>query len=132
MLPSLELKTQQDDESFGSRKNKGKGHHGKEKVKCSYCTKGFHPEHACMKNKLDEVSLLLKRNNINLSKSVRKRDNRDRDIQQERGHALMESTSNPKALLIDSGALNHMMESKESFSSMDTEKSIPIHMGDYS
>ena len=44
----------------------------------------------------------------------------------------MESTSNPTSLLIEYGASNHMMESKESFSSLDTNKSIPIHMGDYS
>ena len=42
----------------------------------------------------------------------------------------MESTSNPKALLIDSRASNHMMESRDSFSSLDTDKSTPIHMGD--
>ena len=44
----------------------------------------------------------------------------------------MESTLKPKALLIEYGALNHMMEIKYFFSSLDTEKSIPIHMGDYS
>ena len=42
----------------------------------------------------------------------------------------MESTSKSKALLIDSGASNHMMAKKYSFSSLDTSKSIPIHMGD--
>ena len=42
----------------------------------------------------------------------------------------MESTSNSKALLIDSGASNHMMDERDSFSSLETEKSIPIHMGD--
>ena len=41
----------------------------------------------------------------------------------------MESTSKSKALLIDSGALNHMMAEKDSFSSLDTSKSIPIHLG---
>ena len=78
------------------------------------------------------MNLLLERNNINLPESVRKRDNHDRDIQQERGHALMETILKPKYLLIESGALNHMMASKESFSSLDTDKIIPIHMGDYS
>ena len=34
--PNPRLENQQHDESSGSRKNKGKGHHGKEKVKCSY------------------------------------------------------------------------------------------------
>ena len=83
-----------------------------------------------MKNKLDEMTSLLERNNINLSKSVQKRDNQDRDTQQERGHALMASTSKPKALLIDSGGLNHVMESRDFFSSQETDKIIPIHIGD--
>ena len=30
---------------------------------------------------------------------------------------------------IYSGALNHMMADRDSFSSLETEKSIPIHMG---
>ena len=42
----------------------------------------------------------------------------------------MENTSNSKALLIDSGALNHMMASKDSFSSLNSSKRIPMHMGD--
>ena len=42
----------------------------------------------------------------------------------------MASTSKSKALLIDSGALNHMMAERDLFSSLETRKSIPIHMGD--
>ena len=42
----------------------------------------------------------------------------------------MESTLNPRDLLIDSGASNHMIESRDFFSSIDTNKRIPIHMGD--
>ena len=83
-----------------------------------------------MKKKLDDMNSLLKRNNINLPEKIQRRDNQDRDPQQERGHALMESTSKPTTLLIDSRASNHMMEIRDSFSSLDTEKSIPIHMGD--
>ena len=41
----------------------------------------------------------------------------------------MASTSNSKELLIDSGDLNHMMDERDSFSSLDNNKSIPIHMG---
>ena len=41
----------------------------------------------------------------------------------------MASTSNSKALLIDSRALNHMMAERDSFSSLETGKSIPIHVG---
>ena len=76
------------------------------------------------------MNLPLERNNINLPESVWKRDNDDRDIQQERGHALMEIVSNPKSLLIDSRASNHMMERKESFSSLENDKIIPTQMGD--
>ena len=110
--------------------NKGKGHNGKEKFKCSYCGKGFQPEHACMKNNIDEITSLLERNNINIPESVRKRDNQDQDTQQEKRHSLMASTSKPNSLLIEFGASNHMMESSDSFSPLDIEKSITIHMGD--
>ena len=42
----------------------------------------------------------------------------------------MESSSKSKALLIDSGDLKHMMAKRDSFSSLETGKSIPIHMRD--
>ena len=42
----------------------------------------------------------------------------------------MENVSKPRALLIDSGALNHMVERKELFPFLDSDSSIPIHMGD--
>ena len=42
----------------------------------------------------------------------------------------MASTSKSKALLIDSRASNHMMAEKYYFSSLETDKSIPVHMGD--
>ena len=65
--PKPKFENQQHEEPSGSKKNKSKGHHGKEKVKCSYCRKGFHPEHTCMKKKLDEATSLLERNHINIS-----------------------------------------------------------------
>ena len=61
------------------------------------------------------MTLLLEKNNINLLEGARKRDNHDRKNHPERGHALMENVSKPKSLLIDSGALNHMVARKESF-----------------
>ena len=42
----------------------------------------------------------------------------------------MESTSKSKDILIYSGASNNMMDERDSFSSLETGKSIPIHMGD--
>ena len=44
----------------------------------------------------------------------------------------MASTSKSKAILIDFGASNHIMDERDSFSSLETRKSIPIHMGDES
>ena len=128
--PKPKENNQQQEESSGSKKHKNKGNQGKEKVKRSYCGKGFHPKHACMKNKLDEATSLLERNNINISEIFRRKENQDREYQHERGHVLMESTLNSKTLLIYYGASNHMMANKDSFSSLDTTKSIPIHMGD--
>ena len=42
----------------------------------------------------------------------------------------MASTSKSKELLIYSGASNHMMAERDSFSYLENGKSIPIHMGD--
>ena len=92
--------------------------------------KGFHPEHAYMKNKHGEATSLLEKYHINLLERFRRRDQQDREPQHEKGHALMASTLKSKALLIDSGASNHMMAERDSFSSLETKKSIPIHMGD--
>ena len=64
--PKPRFENQQHDESSGSRKNKGKGHNGKERVRCSYCGKVFHPEHVCMKKNLDDATSLLERNHINI------------------------------------------------------------------
>ena len=75
--PKPKEKHQQLHEPLGSRKNKHKGKEGKEKVKCSYCGKGFHSESSCMKRQLDEMTLLLENNNINLPEGARKRDNHD-------------------------------------------------------
>ena len=83
-----------------------------------------------MKNKLDEATSLLDRNNINILESFQRKENQDWEYKQEREHALMESTSKSKNIMIDSRSLNHMMEIIYSFSSLDTDKSIPIDMGD--
>lgn len=83
-----------------------------------------------MKKQLDAMTLLLEKNNINIPEGARKRENHDQNTKPERGHALMANVLKPRALLIDSGASNHMVASKESFSSLDSDSSIPIHMGD--
>ena len=67
--PNPKEKNQEQEEPFSLNKHKNKGNQGKEKVKCSYCRKGFHPEHAYMKKKLDDATSLLDRNNINILES---------------------------------------------------------------
>ena len=81
-----------------------------------------------MKKQLDAMALVLEKNNINIPKGTRKRENQDRNNQPKRGHALMENVSKPRVLLIDSSASNHMVASKESFSFLDSNSNIPIHM----
>ena len=76
------------------------------------------------------MSLLLEKNNITLPEGTRKKDTVDRNNQPERGHALMANVSKARALLIDSGALNHMVGCRDSFTSLDFDSSISIHMGD--
>ena len=79
---------------------------------------------------LVEGTSLLERNQINFLESFRRRDQQDQEPQHETGHALMASTSKSKALLIDFGASNHMMDKRDSFSYLETSKSIPIHLRD--
>ena len=62
-----------------------------------------------MKRNIDQMALLLEKNNITLPKGARKKDTRDRNNQPERGHALMVSVLNARALLIDFGDSNHMV-----------------------
>ena len=42
----------------------------------------------------------------------------------------MANVSKARALLIDFGALNHMVACKDSFTSLDFDSYISIHMGD--
>ena len=61
----------QSDESSSSRRNKKKG---KEKVLCSYCERGFHPERSCTGRTIDQMDILLEKNNITLSAGARNAD----------------------------------------------------------
>ena len=76
------------------------------------------------------MALILDKNNITLPEGARKKEARDRNNQLERGNALMDNVSKARALLIDSGSLNHMVSYKDSFTSLDSNSCISIHMGD--
>ena len=80
MLPSQRRRTNSKMSLPAQRSTRTKGTKSKQRSSVSYFRKGFHPENACMKKKLDEMTLFLERYNINLPESVRKRDNHDQDI----------------------------------------------------
>ena len=50
--------------SFKRSKKNGKG-----KVHCSYCGRGFHSESSSMRRQLDEMALILKKNNISVPRT---------------------------------------------------------------
>ena len=77
-----------------------------------------------MRRTIDEMSLILKKHNINVPASTRKADHREEtEEHDERCHALKASCSTEHAFLIDSVTSNHMVASKESFSSLWSEYS---------
>ena len=80
---------------------------------------GDHLESSCMRRKINEMALLLKKHNITMPSSARKDDHREETEEyEETCHALKASCPTTHAFLIDSGASNHMVASKESFSSL--------------
>ena len=108
-------KEQSNDPSDSKRSKKN----DKGKTLCSYCERGFHPESSCMRRTIDEMSLLLKKHNITVLASTRKADHRE-DIEEheETCHPLKAIYSTTHSFLIDSGASNHMVASRVSFSSL--------------
>ena len=98
-----------------------------------YYGRGFHPESTSMRRTIDEMSLLLKKHNITIPSITRKADHREETQEyEEKCHALKASFSIAHAFLIDSRASNHMVASKESFSSLQYFDSPSIQMGNNS
>ena len=58
----------------GSKRSKN---NGKGKTLCSYYGRGFHPESTCMRRKIDEMALLLKKHNITVPASTRKANHKE-------------------------------------------------------
>ena len=73
---------------------------------------------------------LLEHNNISLPEGARKPDSGNKIEDNERFHALKAGFSQSQAFLIDCRASNHLVASKESFSSLDLSDGPSIHMGD--
>ena len=77
------------------------------------------------------MDLLLEKNNITLPTGARKDDHEENtEDHDKRCHALKASCSKTHSFLIDSGDSNHMVASKELFSSLQSIDAPNIHMGD--
>ena len=83
-----------------------------------------------MKKTIDQMRKLLEQHNIALPEGARNtnfgENTEDRD---ERCHALNASCSKSHAFLIDLGASNHLVASRESFSPLQLTDGPSIHMG---
>ena len=127
------MKEEQSNEPSGSKRSKK---NGKGKTLCSYRGRGFHLDSSCMRRQIDEMTLILKKHNITAPTRKRK-DDQIEDIEDtgdffERGHAPKASSSTTHVFLIDSGASNHMVASRESFSSLKSFDGTSIKMGNNS
>ena len=98
--------------------------------KCPSCIRGFHPENQCMKKTIDHLSTLLEHNNISLPQGAKKSVVGQPIEDHERCYALKAGFTQSKAYLIDSGASNHMVASRESFPTLNLSGGPTIHMGD--
>ena len=79
------------------------------------------------------MTLLLKKHNMATLASARKTDHKEEtEEHEETCHALKASCSTTHAFLIDYGASNHMVASKESFSSLWYFDGPSIQMGNNS
>ena len=83
-----------------------------------------------MRRTIDDMALHLKKHNITVPASARKDDHREEtEEHEETCHALKASYSTTHTFLIDSGASNHMVASRESFYSLQYFDGSSIHMG---
>ena len=76
------------------------------------------------------MSIILEQHNISLHEGARKANSRDKTKDHEIFHSLKAGFSKSHAFLIDSGASNNMVASKELFSSLQLTYGPSIHMGD--
>ena len=84
-----------------------------------------------MKNTIDWMEKLLEQHNITFPKVARNNESGEKtEDHDESFHALKDIYSKLHAFLIDSRTSNHMVASRESFSSLQLTDGSSIHMGD--
>ena len=76
------------------------------------------------------MSALLKQHNITPPQRAKNPDEKPHTEDDERCHALKSRLTQSTSYIIDFGDSNHMVSSKESFSTLSLSKGPNIHMGD--
>ena len=125
-------KAKSQEESSSSKKNPKKKKNKGEMSKCTYCSKGYHPESSCMKKQIDMLTQFLEKKNISLPNCSKKREGGSNSEDKERVHALVVGTLSSPSFIIDFGASIHMVSTREIFSSLDMLKGPPVFLGDNS
>ena len=82
------------------------------KKMCPYCMRGFHLEYSCMKKQVDQLTALLKQNNIALPQRENNPDDEPQPEDDETWHSLKAILVQPTTYIIDYGAFNHIVCSK--------------------
>ena len=86
-----------------------------------------------MQRKIDEMDLVREKHNITVPTGTRKADHREETEEHDnRFHTLKASCSRTHAFLINSGASNHMVASRESFSFLQYFDGPRIQLGNKS
>ena len=85
-----------------------------------------------MKKTLDQMKALCVQNNIYLPQGEKMSDDEEHTKEHERFHAFHAILTPLKAYLVDFGASNHMIASRESFNTFPLSWGPSNHMGDES
>ena len=100
-----------------------------EKKKCPYCMRGFHPEYSCMKKTLDQLKALCVQKNISLPQGSYMSNSRENTKEYVRFLYFKVGLTLSKAYLIDFGTSNHMVSSRESFTTLTLSWGYSTDMG---
>ena len=91
--------------------------------------RGFNSKDSCMNKTLDQLKALFVQNNISLTQGAYMSDDEENTKEHERCHALHANLTPSKDYLVDFGASNHMVSSRESFINFLPSGGPSSHMG---
>jgi hypothetical protein len=83
-----------------------------------------------MRKTIDEMAKQLQQHNLTVLENEKKKDDNITGGRAQDVNDLMDVTTTPSYWILDSGASNHMDESKDKFSSNEESTKSPIYLGD--